>query len=126
MVTQQIFKSERHNVFTEEINKIVLGSNDDKRIQSIDSIEIYAHEMSKDLLWKKKNIKRINIIKQRNFHYIKKEDIREDNSKWPEIPDHSYKTSIIGDSGSGKTNAWLNLMSHEPDIGKIYLYAITN
>ena len=37
--TQQRFKSERHNVFTEEINKIALSSNDDKRTQSIDSIE---------------------------------------------------------------------------------------
>ena len=36
--TQQRFKSERHNVFTEEINKISLSSNDDKRMQSIDSI----------------------------------------------------------------------------------------
>ena len=30
------------NVFTEEINKIALSSNDDKRMQSIDSIETYA------------------------------------------------------------------------------------
>ena len=37
--TQQRFKSERHNVFTEEINKIALSSNDDKRMQSADSIE---------------------------------------------------------------------------------------
>ena len=36
---QQRFKSEKHNVFTEEINKIALSSNDDKIIQSIDSIE---------------------------------------------------------------------------------------
>ena len=28
--TQLGFKSERHNVFTEEINKIALSSNDDK------------------------------------------------------------------------------------------------
>ena len=35
---QQRFKSERHNVFTEETNKIALSSNDDKRMQSIDSI----------------------------------------------------------------------------------------
>ena len=62
--TQQRFKSERHNVFTEEINKISLGSNDDKRIQSVDSIETYAHGMSKDLIWKKEKIKRINIIKR--------------------------------------------------------------
>ena len=40
--TQQKFKSERHNVFTEEINKIALSSNDDKKMQSIDSIETYA------------------------------------------------------------------------------------
>ena len=31
--TQHIFKSERHNVFTEEFNKIDLSSNDDKSMQ---------------------------------------------------------------------------------------------
>ena len=30
--TQQRFKSERHNIFTEKINKISLSSNDDKRM----------------------------------------------------------------------------------------------
>ena len=44
--TQQRFKNERLNVFTEEINKIALSSNDDKRIQSIDLIET--------LIWNKK------------------------------------------------------------------------
>ena len=43
---QQILKSERHNVFTEEIDKIDLSSNDDKRMQSINLIEIYAHGTS--------------------------------------------------------------------------------
>ena len=37
--TQQRFRSKKHNVFTEEINSIALSSNDDKRIQSIDSVE---------------------------------------------------------------------------------------
>ena len=32
-----------HNVFT---NKVALSSKDDKRMQSIDSIETYAHRMS--------------------------------------------------------------------------------
>ena len=36
---QQRFKSERHNVFTEEINKIASSSDGDKRMQSIDLIE---------------------------------------------------------------------------------------
>ena len=40
---QRKFKSERHNVFTEEINKIALSSNDNKRMQSTDSIETYAY-----------------------------------------------------------------------------------
>ena len=30
---------------------------------------------------------------------------------------------IIGGSGSGKTNALLNLVNNQPDIVKIYLYA---
>ena len=29
---------------------------------------------------------------------------------------------IIGGSGSGKTNALLNLINNQPDIDKIYLY----
>ena len=64
--TQQIFKSERYNIFTEEINKIALSSDDDKRIQSIDSIETYAYGMNKSLVCKKEKIKCNNIIKQYN------------------------------------------------------------
>ena len=37
--TQQRFRSEKHNVFTEDVNKVVLSSKDYKRIQLIDSIE---------------------------------------------------------------------------------------
>ena len=62
--TQQRFKSEGKNVFTEEINKIVLSSKDDKRMQSIDSIESYAYETSTDLLSEKEEIKCNNVIKR--------------------------------------------------------------
>ena len=58
-----------------------------------------------------------------NFDYITKGDIKEHNSDWTEISDHPYEILIIGDSGSGKTNVLLNLISHEPVIDKIYLYA---
>ena len=57
-------QSGRHNVFTEKINKIALSSSDDKRMQSIDSIETYAYGTSKDLICKEENIKRNNIRKQ--------------------------------------------------------------
>ena len=53
--TQQRFKNERHSIFTEEFNKTVLSSNDDKRIQTFDSIETCAYGTSKDLVSKKKN-----------------------------------------------------------------------
>ena len=48
--THQIHKTEKHNVFTEEINNIALSSNDNKRMQSIDSIETYTYRTSKDLV----------------------------------------------------------------------------
>ena len=38
------------------------------------------------------------------------------NPKWPYIPDHPYRIPIIGGSGSGKTNALLNLINEQPDI----------
>ena len=47
----------------------------------------------------------------------------EHNPDWPYIPDHPYRILIIGGSGSGKTNALLNLINKQPDIDKIYLYA---
>ena len=45
------------------------------------------------------------------------------NLKWSYIPHHPYIILIIGGSGSGKTNALLNLINNQPDIYKIYLYA---
>ena len=51
---QKRFKSEKHNVFTEQINKIALSSNDVKIIQSIDSIETNAYRTSKDQVSQKR------------------------------------------------------------------------
>ena len=41
--SQQIFKSYNHDVYTEEVNKIALSSNDDKRLQTIDRITTYPY-----------------------------------------------------------------------------------
>ena len=40
---QFTFRSHHHNVYTEEINKIALSSNDDKRIQANDKIITYPY-----------------------------------------------------------------------------------
>ena len=45
------------------------------------------------------------------------------NFNWPYIPDHPYRILIIGSSGTGKTNALLNLINNQQDTDKIYLYA---
>ena len=58
-----------------------------------------------------------------NFNDVTKENIKEHNPNWPQIPDHLFRILIIGGSGSGKTNSLFNLINEEPDIDKIYLYA---
>ena len=52
------FRSEKY-VFIEEINKIPLSSIDHKRMQSIDSIETYAHGINKSLQCKNKKLNAI-------------------------------------------------------------------
>ena len=59
-----------------------------------------------------------------NFDYISKENIKEHNPKWTEIPAHLYQVLIIGSSGSGRTNALLNLTNNEPDIKFIHIIKI--
>ena len=41
--SQKRFKSDYHNVYTEQINKIALSSNDDKRLQTFDKITTYPY-----------------------------------------------------------------------------------
>ena len=131
--SQQRFKSDCHNVYTEEINKIALSSNNDKRLQTSDTIKRYPYGAnalkvceSKMLIverfipWKiiiTINIKMINLD-----NYVNENKTRH-NKTWPYIPDHPYIILIIAGSESGKTNVLLNLIENQPDIDKIYLYA---
>ena len=62
--SQQGLRNEKHNVFTEEVNKTLLSANNDKRIQSNDSIEIYVYGTRRDLVCKKEQIECNIIIKQ--------------------------------------------------------------
>ena len=50
-------------------------------------------------------------------------NIKEHNQNWPPILNHSYRILVIGGSGFGKTNLLLNLVGHQTNIDKIYLYA---
>ena len=135
--SQQRFESDHHNVYTEEINKIALSSNDDKRLQISDGIKTYQYEtnafkvcqskmlMVKDLLFEKLQLNSVTTIniKMINFDNYVNETKTKYNNNWPYIRDHPYRILIIGGSGSGKTNLLLNLIENQPDIDKIYLYA---
>ena len=60
-----------------------------------------------------------------NLDDITNEQNEKHNLKWPYIPDYPYSMLIIGGSGSGKTNALLNLINEQDSdniIDKIYLY----
>ena len=76
--SQLRFKSDHHNVYTEEINKIALSSNDDKRLQTSDRITTYPYGtnvfkvcesemlMAKDLFFEKLLMKQYYNNKYKN------------------------------------------------------------
>ena len=41
--SKQRFRSDHHKVYTEEVNKITLSTNDDKRIQTFDRVTTYPY-----------------------------------------------------------------------------------
>ena len=59
--SQQRFKSERYDVYTEEVNKISLSSNDDKRLQIFDRITTYPYGTSAGKVCKTELLNKVSI-----------------------------------------------------------------
>ena len=59
--SQQRFNSEKHDVYTEEVNKIALSSNGDKRLQTFDRITSYPYGASADKACKTELLSKVNI-----------------------------------------------------------------
>ena len=59
--SQERFKSERHDVYAEEINKMALSSNDDKRLQTFDRITSYPYGASTGKVCKTELLSKVNI-----------------------------------------------------------------
>ena len=49
--SQQKFKSDHHEVYTEVVNKIALSSNYDKRLQTFDRVTTYPHGTNVFKVW---------------------------------------------------------------------------
>ena len=60
---QRKFRTQKHNVFTEDVNKIAMRADDNKRIQSTNSIETFVCGTSKDIIHKNEETKCNNMIK---------------------------------------------------------------
>ena len=58
--SQQRFKSDGHDVHTEEINKIALSYNDDKRLIAFDGITTYPYGISAGILCKQKLLSKVS------------------------------------------------------------------
>ena len=58
-----------------------------------------------------------------NLGSITNENNKENNEKWPYIPDRPYRIIITGVSGSIETNALINLINEQNDIDKHFLDA---
>ena len=58
-----------------------------------------------------------NNLKIDNVVDITRKKIKEHNPNWSLILEHLYRLLIIGGCDSGKSNAFLNLISHLPTLG---------
>ena len=64
------------------------------------------------------------MLKIINFD-VAKEQIKENDSNWLQIPDDPYRILIVGGFGPDKTNLSINLINHQPDVDKfIYMLQI--
>ena len=58
--SQQRFKSDGHDVYTEDINKVALSFNDDKRLMSYDGITIYPYGINAGILCKQELLSKVS------------------------------------------------------------------
>ena len=132
--SQKRFKKELNIVFMENINKIVLSANDEKiwsnhHIHMLHLISIryisYPYGTGPGRVCKTvdETPKSKKLNKMINVGKVTWEYTEEHNLHSPQIPAVPYRILIVGGSGSGKMNALLNLINHQPDIDKSYLYA---
>ena len=62
--SQEVFKSEPHDVYTLNLNKIALSSNDDKRLQTYDKSTTYRYGSSVGKVCKTELLKKVKQIDQ--------------------------------------------------------------
>lgn len=59
-----MFRSKKHNIVTEELNKTALNANNGKRMKSMDYKETYVYRTSKNMMYYYVKLKRLNMKMQ--------------------------------------------------------------
>ena len=59
-----MFRSKKHNILTEELNKTALNANDGKRKESMDYKETYVYRTIKNMMYYYVKLKRLNMKMQ--------------------------------------------------------------
>ena len=123
MRSQQRFRSDHHIVYTEEVNKIALNSNDDKRIQICDTVITYPYGTNvfkvceNEMLLKKKVI--CDQVKYNNNDKLKINDYLS------ALMDHfkNLRNNIdIYNDKLKSTNSKLSTATHTFNFIYIYIY----
>ena len=65
---QQRFRNDHHKVYTEEVNRIALSSNDDKRIQAFDKATTYLYGNNTSMVYE--NEMKFKLQKKKKKKYI--------------------------------------------------------
>ena len=65
MRSQLRFRTDHHNMYTEEVNKIALNSNDDKRLQTFDRVTTYPHGTNAFKVCESEMLSKIRIVGNR-------------------------------------------------------------
>ena len=73
--SQQRFRSDHHKVYTEEVNKITLSSNDDKRIQTFDKVTTYPYGTNVFIACRNEMLLKNEFINSKSLSLIEKSQV---------------------------------------------------
>ena len=65
MRSQLRFRIDHHHMYTEEVNKIAVNSNDDKRLQTFDRVTTYPHGTNAFKVCESEMLSKIRIVGNR-------------------------------------------------------------
>ena len=72
--SQHRFRSDHHKVYTEEVNKIALSSNDDKRIQTFDKVTAYPYGINAFMVCRNEMLLKNKIMCDQVKHRLETDD----------------------------------------------------